>query len=115
MLTDYHVHIERGPYTYDWLDKFLETAEKNNISEIEIVEHSHRLKEFSFLYDNVIQDDGDLGDFQKKRIESRKSNILVQDYVEFLNDAKRKGYPIKIGLEICYFPQGEEKKVCLNV
>ncbi len=109
MLTDFHVHIERGAYTYDWLDQFMETAQKNNIQEVGIVEHSHRLKEFSFLYDNVIQDESGLGIFQKDWIHNRRSNIPTEEYLDFLNEAKRKGYPIKIGLEICYFPHGEDR------
>ena len=33
-MIDAHVHIERGPYTLDWLNQFIEAAVKNGITEI---------------------------------------------------------------------------------
>lgn len=110
MLVDYHVHIERGPYSLAWLDKFIKTAQANNIEEIGIVEHSHCFKEFAFLYDEVIQDQTEMGFYQKNWLKRRLGSISIDEYVDFIEEAQNREYPIKMGLEICYFP-GCEKKI----
>ncbi len=39
MATDYHMHLERGPWTLDWLRRFVETARARGLAEIGISEH----------------------------------------------------------------------------
>lgn len=45
MAADYHVHIENGPYTIEWLKKFIDVALQKGLTEIGISEHEHRFKE----------------------------------------------------------------------
>ena len=33
MLTDYHTHTEKGPYTVEWLEYFLSVAKSRGIDE----------------------------------------------------------------------------------
>ena len=96
MLVDYHVHLERGPYSYAWLDQFIEAAQKNNISEIGIVEHSHCFKEFSFLYDEVIQDNTEIGIYQRYWLQKRLGSISISEYIDFIKEAQSRKYPIKM-------------------
>lgn len=103
-IADYHVHIERGPYTFEWLDQFIQTAQLRGIAEIGIVEHSHRFQEFAFLYDSMIQDDTELGQYQKDWLAKRLNQVTFNQYQKFITAARKKGYPIKMGLEICYLP-----------
>lgn len=45
-MVDCHVHIERGPYDLDWLKKFVIQGQRKGLSEIYILEHTHRFREF---------------------------------------------------------------------
>ena len=49
-MIDCHVHIERGPYDLDWLKKFIVQGQQAGLSEIYILEHTHRFREFLPLY-----------------------------------------------------------------
>jgi histidinol-phosphatase (PHP family) len=52
-MTDCHIHLERGEYTKDWLNRFAETAVSRNISEIWLLEHCYRFREFVPMFDDV--------------------------------------------------------------
>lgn len=38
-MIDCHIHIERGAYSLDWIDKFVQTAIEREIEEIWLLEH----------------------------------------------------------------------------
>jgi len=44
-LVDYHVHLERGPYAEEWLQRFYAAAAGAGLSEVGLVEHGHRFFE----------------------------------------------------------------------
>ncbi len=37
-MRDWHIHLERGPYTVEWAEQFVRRAEKLGISEICLLE-----------------------------------------------------------------------------
>lgn len=41
-MRDWHIHLERGPYTVEWAEQFVRRAEKLGIREICLLEHSVR-------------------------------------------------------------------------
>ena len=45
-MKDLHIHIERGPYTIEWIEQFISKAEKMGIDEICLLEHSIRFTDF---------------------------------------------------------------------
>ena len=45
-LIDAHIHLERGPYTTVWIDQFIQTAVKRNLSELYLLEHPHVYVQF---------------------------------------------------------------------
>ena len=45
-MKDLHIHIERGEYEKAWIDKFVDRAVKMNIDEINLLEHTIRIREF---------------------------------------------------------------------
>ena len=49
-MRDVHIHIERGNYTKEWIDRFVEQAMNMGLEEIYLLEHSHRFKEFAPMY-----------------------------------------------------------------
>ena len=111
MLVDYHMHFEYGSYDEDWVKLFFQQAEKKGLHEIGITEHTHGFKEFKDLYyEELILDDSEVGQFQRKWLDNPKSKFVhtLDEYRDFINYLKSKGYPVKFGLEVCNF-QNQEK------
>ena len=69
IMIDRHVHIERGPYTKEWLNKFIDTALKRGMTKLGIIEHTHRFIEFKHIYDSI-NVDTDYGKYQKFIVKS---------------------------------------------
>lgn len=106
-MRDVHIHLERGNYTKEWFEKFVETAVKRNLDEIWILEHTHRFVEFMPMYENLAA----YGEEHREWL-SHKGSRKLQDYLDLISDMKKESWPvsIKYGLEVCYFP-GQEKFV----
>lgn len=106
MLIDYHMHWEYGKYEENWVKDFFIQAKKMGLKEIGITEHTHGFKEFEELYyEELILDDTEIGNFQKKWLNNNKTKFVhtLDEYQNFVKMLKSKGYPIKIGLEVCNF------------
>jgi histidinol-phosphatase (PHP family) len=101
MAADYHVHIENGPFTIEWLEKFVNQGLKRGLKEIGISEHGHRFKEGFKVY----KSDG----FRTEWIKTYMDQS-IEDYVELIKEAKQMGLPVKLGIEADYFP-GKEKEI----
>lgn len=102
MLIDCHIHLERGKYTLDWLNEFVNTAVNRGLDEIYLLEHSHRFNEFIPMYKSIC----DYSDYQREWFNRKNNgNLSIKAYTSFIDRAKQVSYPIKIkfGLEICYF------------
>ncbi len=114
-MIDAHVHIERGPYTKEWIMEFISYAEKRDIDRLYLLEHSHRFSDFVNIYDSILENK-DCGEYQREWL-SRKSELRLSDYKDFINEMRKYKFPIEIsfGLEICYFPEKEEEiKECVS-
>ena len=46
-MTDVHIHIERGPYTREWISRFADQAVKAGLDEIWLLEHSFCFRKFA--------------------------------------------------------------------
>ena len=116
MLRDYHMHWEFGSYDEEYVKKFFEQAEKMGLEEIGITEHTHGFKEFeSLYYDELILDDSEIGKFQREWLKQKtKFCHTLDEYQSFVQELKDKGYPIKIGLEVCNFRNQEKVREILN-
>ncbi|MFD2168820.1 histidinol-phosphatase HisJ family protein [Tumebacillus lipolyticus] len=94
MRTDYHVHTERGPYTVEWLERFIETARMRGVEELGISEHGYRFKQTQALFDNEWT--------SKKRTED------LDEYMQMVMDARKAGHKVKFGIELDYVPGRDE-------
>ncbi|MDI6605420.1 MAG: histidinol-phosphatase [Thermoanaerobacteraceae bacterium] len=101
MAADYHVHIERGPYTIDWLKNFIDTALNKGLTEIGISEHGYRFNEGYAAF-------GSKG-FRGKWVKEY-SGQKIDEYVSLICEAKSIGLPVKLGIEADYIP-GREKEL----
>ena len=104
MKIDYHMHFERGSYDFDWVQGFFDAAARRGLDEIGISEHSHGFTDFEhFYYDDLILDDSFIGDFQKKWLKKNKFKCPLDDYFTFMDELKKRGKPVKTGIEVCNF------------
>lgn len=95
MLTDYHTHTERGPYTVAWLERFLSTASERGISEYGVSEHGYRFKQTGHLLDNPWT--------RERRTED------LDEYANMIMQARAVGHQVKFGLELDYIPGVEDQ------
>ncbi len=89
-ITDYHVHVERGPYTLEWLEQFVRQAAKAGVSELGISEHAYRFTQTRHLLSNPW-------------VEKRKTEDL-DAYLGLLQAARKQGVRVKIGIEMDVMP-----------
>ena len=104
MKIDYHMHFERGSYDFDWVQGFFDAAARRGLDEIGISEHSHGFTDFEhFYYDDLILDDSFIGSFQQKWLKKYKFKCPLDDYFTFMDELKKRGKPVKTGIEVCNF------------
>jgi histidinol-phosphatase (PHP family) len=96
MLTDYHIHVERGPYAVEWLQKFYQQAQRIGIDDWGISEHAYRFKETKEICCN-------------QWVEQRQTERMA-DYLAMIESAREEGIKVKFGIEVDYFP-GKEKEI----
>ncbi len=103
---DCHIHIERGDYTLDWIQKFIDTAISKNIDEIWLLEHCYRFSEFVPMYDSVC----DYSDYIDKWFHRKAGVLQLNDYLRLIDKVRQQNWSVKIkfGLEVCYFKKFEE-------
>jgi len=98
--TDYHVHLERGPWTLEWLERFVETARSRGLTEIGFSEHPHRFRECRAMYPPR---DAVSGWVDEQCTES------LDDYLRLVEAARKAGLPVKVALEWDYLPGYERE------
>lgn len=115
MKFDYHMHFEYGSYDLDWVRGFFDSAKERGVAEIGISEHSHGFKEFRDLYEaDLILDDSAVGAFQRAWLKKNKFSHSLDEYFTFMETLKKKGYPVKTGIEICNFARQDEVKAVID-
>lgn len=107
MLIDYHIHLERGALTREWLSKFLDTALARGIDEVGIAEHGTRFREFRPMMGPLRLEDSRFAHIREWYRNDFKD--ALQDYVELISEAKASGAPLKLGLEVDYVPGTEDR------
>jgi len=103
-MRDWHIHLERGPYTIEWAEHFVRRAEKLGIREICLLEHSVRFFEFHPTFAQARA----YNDYQQHWFDEKVQTARhLDEFKRFGDRLRAKNYPVKIklGLEICYFPQ----------
>lgn len=106
-MKDLHIHIERGPYTIEWIEQFVNKAIKENLDEICLLEHSIRFKDFHPAFNEA----ANYNLYQRKWFEGKKKSAhTLDDYKTLVSQVRNKKYPIKVsfGLEICWFEQHQD-------
>ena len=55
MLIDGHVHLEKGEYSVEWVNEFVQCALDRGIGEIYFLEHTHLFEECESLYKEMAE------------------------------------------------------------
>ena len=120
MLVDFHMHLERGPFAPEWLDRFLATARERGVAEIGISEHIYRFREAQEAYGAWWHDDDGASTpvaatddpppgtpaFAEKWW-TRRNGQSLQEYAGLVRGAAEAGLPVRLGIEVDYFPGKE--------
>ena len=104
-MIDGHIHIERGPYTLEWIRKFVDKAVEMGLDEIRLLEHNFRFEEFVPMYDSVCAH----SDFVNEWFHRVGGVKKLDEYLELIEKIRKEQFPVRIkfGLEVCYFREFE--------
>lgn len=105
-MIDGHVHLENGPLTKEYVYEFINEAINKGIDELQILDHTHRFKEFAPIYEKCRKIKA-----QEDWLNSDLRNSIYE-YISLIEEMKKETFPIKVrfGLEVCY-QKGEEENL----
>lgn len=107
-MIDGHMHLEYGDLSKEYVLQFVESAVKNGMDEIQILDHTHRFKEFRPVYEGVRK----ASPYQEEWLNNKKMKFhsTLDEYCALIKEIKAMDLPIKVsfGLEVCYVPEYEE-------
>lgn len=119
-MSDYHLHLHphhptpwappMGVYPPGYIDRYVETALERGSTEIGFTEHLYRCHESESILGRWWEDDPNpvlAGEIEQ--IVNSERNLSLERYVEVVVDAKDRGLPIKLGLEVDFQPGTEER------
>ena len=95
MILDYHMHL-RAPdesieHTVEAVERFVDAAAERGIDEIGFTEHVYYFEQTRPLWSLPYQ--------------AERCKYDLDDYVDAVVEAKRRDFPVKLGLEVDYQPQ----------
>lgn len=100
------MHLEYGELNKEYVLEFVKAAIKKGLDEIQILDHTHRFKEFEPIYSELKEEP-----LQKEWLENKKMKFKdsLDDYDKLIKEVKSLDLPIKVkfGLEVCYVPKYE--------
>jgi histidinol-phosphatase (PHP family) len=95
VIVDYHMHLrdpeERIDHTVQAVERFVETAAERRIDEIGFSEHVYYFAQTEAIWDQP---------YHRERC-----RYDLDAYVDAVVEAKRRGFPVKLGLEVDWVPE----------
>lgn len=99
MIVDYHMHLRDRSggieHTLEAVRRFVETAEARGVDEIGFAEHVYYFRETEEVWEI---------EYQRERC-----RFDLDAYCDAVLDAKRKGLPVKLALEVDYVGERQER------
>jgi len=99
VIVDYHMHLrdpeERIAHSVEAVEPFVETARACGVDEIGFTEHVYYFRQTFPLWTEAYQTERCVYD--------------LDDYVEAVVEAKRRGLPVKLGLEVDYVGERQDE------
>ena len=106
---DYHVHLEKGPYTQEWVGAFLAAGRRAGLSELGFSEHLHDLYEGPAVSGRWWEVETDPLDREHAHGWWRsRPRAHMDEYVNLVRGTPAQGLTVRLGLEVDYFAASEE-------
>jgi histidinol-phosphatase (PHP family) len=103
-----------GEYPGGYIDRYVETALERGCGEVGFTEHLYRCAESETVLGRWWEDDPNpILAAEIAEIVRTERNLYLGKYVEVVLDAKQRGLPVKLGLEVDFQPGTEEQIVDL--
>ena len=105
-LMDGHMHLEYGPLSKEYVLEFVKEGHKKGLDEIDILDHTHRFKEFEGCYEHLKKYDEQARWLKQET----KFCSTLDDYYQLIKEIREMDLPLKVkfGLEVCYTDNTEE-------
>jgi histidinol-phosphatase (PHP family) len=119
-LSDYHLHLHPhrpepgspppGVYPPGWIDRYVEAATARGVTELGFTEHFYRCVESVPILGRWWEaDPSAVLRAEIERVQAAEVNLSLERYVEAVLDAKARGLPVKLGLEVDFQPGTEQR------
>lgn len=109
---DHHVHLERGPYTFEWLEAFVNRARERGVSWLGIVEHSTQFRSLDWHMKLEMAPATDSnGVAQREWFERHRNRESLAHYIEFVEKARKRYANVAFGLEVDWMGRGDTARV----
>lgn len=113
---DYHVHLfphgpydgtgpEPGTYPPGHIEAYVEAAAANGVAEVGFTEHLYRCVESAGVLGRFWEQERPDLAAVTERFVAEDRVLTLEGYVEAVVDAKDRGLPVLLGLEVDYFPE----------
>jgi histidinol-phosphatase (PHP family) len=123
-LSDYHLHLHPhkprpdspppGVYPPGWIDRYVEAAAARGVTELGFTEHFYRCVESLPILGRWWEaDSSPVLRAEIERVQAAEVNLSLERYVEVVLDAKARGLPVKLGLEVDFQPGAEQQTLDL--
>lgn len=87
-MIDGHIHIERGDYTVEWIQQFVDKAVEMKLDEIWLLEHCYRFAEFLPMYDAVCV----YSDYINKWFHRKAGVLNLDDFLMLADSIRGRSY-----------------------
>ena len=105
-LVDGHMHLEYGPLNEEYVLEFVKAGVEKGLDEIDILDHTHRFKEFEPCYEHLKKYEAQ-SEWLKQ---PTKFCSRLPEYYDLISRVRKMDLPIRVcfGLEVCYSKNTEE-------
>ncbi len=120
-MSDYHLHLHphaplpgappAGVYPPGHIDQYVETALSRGVTELGFTEHLYRCVESEEVLGHWWERDQSVPAHvraEMAEVIGAERNLSLERYVEVVLDAKARGLPVKLGLEVDFQPGTEQ-------
>lgn len=120
-MSDYHLHLHPhepsaggpppGVYPRGYIDRYVEHALARGVTELGFTEHLYRCVESAAVLGRWWHTEVDDSHLSRTMLDVLRAerNLSLKRYVEVVVDAKERGLPVKLGLEVDFQPGTEEE------
>lgn len=106
---DHHVHLEKGPYSLEWLGAFIQSAADHHVACLGIVEHTTQFRTLMAGANRreLAPGDNPASLAQKTWFERHMNRSKLREYTTFIKQAREQCPGTRFGLEVDWFGSPE--------